>query len=325
MTMVGDEPCCDSLEAQEAKHDAAPSEDGRELTIFATPKEFDGLHGIIQLNAIRSWREVHPEAEILVVGDEPGVERVAGGVEARHVADVERNELGTPLVSDMFRQAAQMASNDLLVYSNADMLYLSGLGTAARMAAEEFSSFLLCGYRVDLWVREQVDFSEPDWKASLRRRAEQEGVRHGPTGLDYFVFPRGLFRDLPRFAVGRPGWDNFLVYSARRRSIPVVDATEVVEALHQNHDYSHHPDGRRGVLRGAEARRSRRLAGRGAYYLDLRDTTHRMADDGISERSPWSRPLRSVLTEPLVRWDVRWPIRLARAVARRARMVRNPP
>jgi len=66
-------------------------------------------------------------------------------------------------------------------------------------------------------------------------------------GLDYFIFPCGLFRDIPPFAVGRPAWDNWLVYKARSLGLPVIDATKMVTAIHQNHAYSHHPMGKEGA------------------------------------------------------------------------------
>ena len=40
------------------------------LTIFSTPKPFRGHIGVIQRNAIESWKRIHPDVEIILFGDE---------------------------------------------------------------------------------------------------------------------------------------------------------------------------------------------------------------------------------------------------------------
>jgi len=49
---------------------------------------------------------------------------------------------------------------------------------------------------------------------------------------------------MPQFAIGRAGWDNWMIYWARRQGWPVVDATWDIFIIHQNHDYSHLPGGK---------------------------------------------------------------------------------
>ena len=47
-----------------------------------------------------------------------------------------------------------------------------------------------------------------------------------------------LWGKIPDFIIGRPGYDNWLIWKARRSLIPVVDASESVKAIHQNHYYN---------------------------------------------------------------------------------------
>ena len=47
------------------------------LTIFAIPKPFQGHVSIIQRNAIQSWTKLHPDCEVILLGDEPGTGTVA--------------------------------------------------------------------------------------------------------------------------------------------------------------------------------------------------------------------------------------------------------
>src|ERR1700730_85846 len=44
---------------------------------------------------------------------------------------------------------------------------------------------------------------------------------------------------VPPFAIGRGYWDNWLMRCARERRANLVDATGVVVAVHQDHDYGH--------------------------------------------------------------------------------------
>ena len=55
------------------------------LTIFTIPKCFRGHISVIQRNAIRSWRMLRPECEIILFGDEEGMKEVAEEFGVRHI------------------------------------------------------------------------------------------------------------------------------------------------------------------------------------------------------------------------------------------------
>src|SRR5438132_908480 len=61
-------------------------------------------------------------------------------------------------------------------------------------------------------------------------------------------------------AVGRPGWDNWLIMDIRRRGVDLIDASRIVRPIHQNHDYSHVPHAKGIAWEGPEANRNRELA-----------------------------------------------------------------
>ena len=136
------------------------------------------------------------------------------------------------------------------------------------------------GRRWDLDIKEPVDFSI-DWEQKLREDIAKKGKLHGCSGIDYFVFPRNLPHNLPAFAVGRPGWDNWLIYHIRSLRIPVIDATKVISVVHQNHDYSHHSEGEYGVWKGQEAQYNLSLAGGYHYLYTLKDATHKLTKKGL--------------------------------------------
>jgi hypothetical protein len=183
------------------------------------------------------------DVEVLLVGDEPGMAEVASEYGLRQLREVETSEGGTPLVSSIFALARAASTAPLLAYVNADILLLTDFVQAARQVSQLEASFLLVGQRWDLDVRHLLDFSQ-GWEARLREEVQSRGRQHMPAGSDYFLFPRTLFTEIPDFAIGRSGWDNWMIFHARQQGWPVVDATPSILVIHQDHDYSHLPGGK---------------------------------------------------------------------------------
>jgi hypothetical protein len=84
---------------------------------------------------------------------------------------------------------------------------------------------------------------EGRWQDQVRKELESKGRLHPPAGSDYFIFDRGSFKEMPLFALGRAGWDNWMIFQGRASKIPVVDATQSVTIIHQDHEYAHLPGG----------------------------------------------------------------------------------
>lgn len=250
------------------------------LTIFSTPKPFKGHIKTIQTNAFQSWVSLRPACEVILFGDEEGSAEVAADLGIRHIPEVGCNEYGTPLISSMFEIAQDVASYQLMCYVNADIILMSDFLLAIRQI--QWQSFLLVGQRWDVDIKDLLDFSKLDWEEQLRTRLAESGRLHGRSGLDYFIFPCGLFHDIPPFAVGRPAWDNWLVYKARSLRLPVIDATKMVTAIHQNHAYSHHPMGKEGAWKGPDAERNRELTGGKDFAFHMDYATFVLTPQGLS-------------------------------------------
>jgi hypothetical protein len=138
----------------------------------------------------------------------------------------------------------------------------------------------MVGRRTNLDLDQPQDFDSPQWEERLRALAFEKGTVGWPDAIDYFVFTPGLYALIPPLAVGRPAFDNWLIWSARSSKAPVVDASAVVSAIHQNHDYSHHPQGEAGAKAGEEAMRNRKLVGASrTYTIDY--ATHKLTPQGI--------------------------------------------
>lgn len=244
------------------------------VTLFSIPKPFVDPHiALIQRNAIESWLALDGPREVILYGDDPGVGTTADDLGIQHVADVERTEYGTPLLSWVFRHVQQHAQFGVVCYLNCDIILLSNLRDLVSSLRSD--NFLAAGQRWDLDVRRSIDFAAPNWRRQLWRCVEQSGRRHPPDGMDYFLFPRGCFADIPPFAVGRPGWDNWLIYHARSRGIPVIDASRTIRVVHQKHDYRHVPLGRSpSNWEGPEGDRNRALIGDMTRLFTLHHATH---------------------------------------------------
>jgi hypothetical protein len=233
------------------------------FTIFAIPKPFVGEARQIQLNAIGSWRQLAPNAEILLLGDEEGIAEVANNWGLKHVGGLRRNAQGTPLLDSAFEIASKAATTPYLMYCNCDVIFLKDLPPAidwlAQLAPPEFLGF---GRRTDLKVERLLNFENPNEVESIRSAISQHGRKESIVCKEYFIFRKGTFGRIPAFAVGRGNWDNWMVRSSKDRSIPVIDLSKWVTAVHQSHAYAHVGRSRLNCyVWGVEAKENQRLAG----------------------------------------------------------------
>src|SRR5215471_17679496 len=134
------------------------------LTIFSTAKPFQGHNAIIQRNALESWRRLDPNIEIILLGDDPGVAEVCQELHLRHEPQVERNESGAPLLSDLFERAQRLARHETVGYCNADIILTADVTRALQNVRSKFDKFLMVGRRWDLDVLGLLDFSLPNWQ-----------------------------------------------------------------------------------------------------------------------------------------------------------------
>lgn len=269
------------------------------LTLFTAPKPFTNPHiATIQRNAIQSWLHLGEGVQVLLVGEEAGLSETAVELGIVHLPQVQRNRDGTPLVSSIFELARQHSPDPLLVYLNADILLTPAFLRPVKQVAEQVERFLIVGQRWDLDTRQPLDFSS-GWDDRLLADLHQRGRLHPPMGSDYFVFPRDCFTRMPKFAIGRAGWDNWMFTHARLQGWPVVDATHTITIIHQDHDYSHLPGGQ-PHYRLPETTENIRLAGGRCAIFTLHDANFTL-NDGRLQRIPLRgrKFLREIETFPL--------------------------
>lgn len=263
------------------------------LTIFAIPKPFQGHFDIIQRNAILSWSLLEPKSEIILLGNEEGIAEVAKELNLGHIPEVARNEFGTPLLSDMFSLVQRAARGEILAMLNPDIILMNDFPRTIKLLQRiQKGPFLMVGQRWNLNFKEPFQFNRADWEQKLRERIRKEGKMLGPSGMDYLVFPHSLeFNPPSEFTMGRAGVDNWLVYWAKSQKIPVIDATKVIDIVHQNHDY---PQKRKSSYK-IENQRNIKAIGGFSKLATLRDADWLLTKEGL-RKPPFLRMVFSKLT-----------------------------
>ncbi|HEX9475435.1 MAG TPA: hypothetical protein VGA41_02165 [Candidatus Dormibacteraeota bacterium] len=251
------------------------------LTIFSAPKAFSGHVGIIQENAIRSWLSLKPTPKIILFGDDAATAGFARGLGVQVVTAVETNSHGTPLVSNMFSQADSLAVGDVVAFVSADIILTQRSIEAARIAKQWSPRFLLVAQRHDADIRKLMEF-DPGWEERWAADAVAGGKLHSPGAIDWFVYPRGQYEDMPPFAIGRTSYDNWLLWHTVASGVPLIDATSFVTLIHQNHDYSHATV---DVWDGEEARENRRWIRHWTNYYRITHATWMLRADGTVARA----------------------------------------
>jgi hypothetical protein len=268
------------------------------LTIFSAPKAFNDAHiSKIQRNAIRSWMALGDVVEVILLGDEPGLAESAATFNIRCIPVRSRASSGAPLINELFSLARQNAKHSVLCYVNSDIILMDDFLPSIRSATESLATFLIVGNRYDVEIQTELDMHD-HWLKDLRQLIQVRGKPHPPMGSDYFIFRKNQFEDIPAFALGRAGWDNWMMYKARHDGIPVVDATARITAVHQNHDYAHLPGGE-PHYRHPESMRNIRLAGGYEAMFRLRDANWVMSPEGIRKKKmgewEWPRKIEADL------------------------------
>jgi hypothetical protein len=262
-------------------------------TIFSIPKAFKGHIGTIQRNAIQSWTLLRPRPDVILLGNDEGTAEVAGEFGLQHLPNVATNDHGTPLFSDMFRQAEARATSDWLCYVNADIVLLSDFAAAFEEVRRQVPKFLMISKRINLDIPEALAF-EPGWETSMQARRDSTGVDGHYTAIDVFVFRKGTYTHVPDFAIGRLWFDPWLIKAVRGQNMPVVDASLVAPVLHQNHDYNHVSGGKEEVWRGQEAERNFHLYGGVEHAYTLLDVTHEITRGGSIRKVRFRKPIFKV-------------------------------
>ncbi|HAF62879.1 MAG TPA: hypothetical protein DCK95_11225 [Anaerolineaceae bacterium] len=268
------------------------------ITFFTAPKPFTNAHiNIIQRNAILSWKKLGDAVEIFLMGADEGIDRAAADFDVRHFPQVRCNERGTPLISSMLELVRANSHSPFLCIINTDILVMPDILQTVKTVSQKMEKFILVGQRWDVEVTSLFEDRDPFF-LQIERSIQEKGHLHPPTGSDYFLFPRVCFPSIPDFAIGRAGWDNWMIYKARYEGWQVIDASHAITIAHQSHDYSHLENGK-PHYRQPETYVNVDLAGGEYAIFTLRDAQRRIVDGQIKHNPmTWKRFCRAVEIMP---------------------------
>ena len=285
------------------------------LTIFATPRAFAGELDVIQRNAVASWTRMRPRPQVLLMGNARGTAAVCRQLGVEHVTGVRLTEFGTPFADSMVDLAEQRASHSLLVWVAADTILLDDVMEAAATVARRFQRFCMIAGRYHLANPAPIDFDDARWHARLRAAAFGPLLEDISAG-DFFLFPKHFWGAFPPFVEGRSTLDGWMFFRTLETGGALVDATDTVMTIHQDHGYGHHPGGADGVRFGPEARYNRTLAGKRILTRDNANwilTSHGLHSPPWSFRRHIAQCGRFAASHP---W-AGWPSRIYRHAAER--------
>jgi hypothetical protein len=224
---------------------------------------------------VMSWKKSVPDADIILMGPDEGIKEAALELNVIYERNITLNKYGTPLLDSAFKKALEYCNNGILAYVNCDILLLSDFNRTLNYL-KDFDHFLMVGQRIMLEINDRITY-EKKWEQKLKNEIAR-GYFDARNAIDYFIFDRESFKVIPPFAVGRVRWDNWMIYEARRKKIPVIDATLEITAIHQKHDYSHLKYNFEERDKVPEALENLLLAGGENNIFDLDDT------DWVAER-----------------------------------------
>jgi hypothetical protein len=250
------------------------------ITFFTTAKPFDGHSALIQRNALQSWKHLHPDVEVILFGDDEGAAEISAELGLRHEPYVERHESDTKYLHFMFARANQIARHDFLCFANCDIVLMSDFWAAFEKTHRWRKHFLMVARRWDTDVIELIDFAKPTWANELRMQALAKGFQQDEWWIDFFLFPKGMYIDMPSLMVGHCYWDNWMIWKALSTGTPVVDASLFLMAVHQNHGYNPKFGRIKGEGSDPLSQRNLAMAGGRRNIRHIKSSTHVLAEDG---------------------------------------------
>lgn len=215
------------------------------ITIFTTPKPFEGHIATIQSNAINSWKALDPKLEVIIFWnmDDDVEEEIDYAIELSCQLNavpifISNDHLGMPFARMIFDRAARIADTEIIAYVNADIMLFEDFLPAVDRVDSSYEEYMIVGRRHDFALDHQIDFSDPE-QVEAAYKAARKGKLHSKAGIDYFVLRKEHwhnFPPMPDLLIAGTCYDNWLVNAGLKSGV-VVNATQSIVAGHQHHAY----------------------------------------------------------------------------------------
>lgn len=152
---------------------------------------------------------------------------------------IQTNENGLPLAHSLFQTAKALSNTPFLCYVNADIAFLGDFPSVIRRLCSGLpkKNWILTGLRTTLPRKKfeqaltEIETGKKYYPQRFSLLAE-DSLPAEPSAFDYFLFPKEAPIPLRPFYIGRPAWDNWILFAARCEGFQIIDATEAITAFH---------------------------------------------------------------------------------------------
>eukprot|EP00889_Picochlorum_renovo_P000007 jgi/Picre1/27037/NNA_000007.t1 len=145
-------------------------------------------------------------------------------------------EYGRPTVPCLLKDAITLTTTDYILFTNSDLVYLNVVPAIDMVQGAFKENFALLGRRRDIDFQRECKMTSRKESFMSERILSAPGKLHDPYGIDYIVFPRNaltsVIQDMPDFLIGLWKWDNWIVDTCIHKGVNLVDATNVLHAIH---------------------------------------------------------------------------------------------
>jgi len=207
------------------------------VVIFATFKPFLDEFVTEQLNALHSWKALRCKPKIVILGDDYGTKQVCKNENVIHHETLLKNEYGTPLVDDIFKQGWNYATDDdICIFINGDIILTNSLCDGLdRFVIENPNynkqTYMLTSIRYDWFNFRSIDFSDPSWEEKIN--LDMKGEFALPTGIDLFIHRKNTIKNIPKSGIAKFAYDSWILGYAIYNFDITIDTTLVIKIYHQ--------------------------------------------------------------------------------------------
>lgn len=217
------------------------------ITFSTTPKPFNDSNIVRQTNCLRSIVALDVDKEILLFGEQTDsiAQDLCRDLGINFIYEYRRSEMsGIPFVNDLFSRTENFCESDFYCYTNCDMIYLQDFVDTVNFFNElkTDKKKFMCGARWDTnEIKQILDFQS--LTSAEIKEMTRIGERHSSFGIDYFIFQKNTFMNMPDFMMARAKFDNFILsHAIDNPDILEVNASNTISAIHQNHHYGVNSD-----------------------------------------------------------------------------------
>lgn len=276
------------------------------IAILSSPRPFVGEFNRIQTNSIKSWLSLDSNIDIFLIDDEQSTCRSLLTDPYYSTISIlpplAFSPWGTPLIDGPINKLLSSKKYTHVCFVNTDIVLDNRfVDLISFLTRCPFTSYICMGQRHNIDISFTLTYESASDRPNPNPWILPRSL-HPPTGMDYWIMPCSTSLVFPPFISGRPGMDSWLAWYHVSNRLPLIDATNFLQVLHQNHPYP----AKQFQYYKDEADFNLSVAGGYSNMLSLRFASHRINSAGAVtrvgriDRILRSRLLRAILIPALL-------------------------